>query len=138
MNLLLINANIINVLNDEIYRSNIYIENGIIKGFEKRKNCKIVDLKGKYVSPGFIEGHIHLESTHVLPVHLYKYFLKNGVTTVINDPHEIANAGGLKGIEFFMKQSEDLPVDFLFMIPSCVPASKFETTIHKIGIKEMK
>ncbi len=138
MNLLLINANIINVLNGEIYKSDIYIENGIIKGFEKKGNCRIIDLNGKYVSPGFIEGHIHLESTHVLPIHIYKEFLKNGVTTVINDPHEIANAGGLKGIEFFMKQAEDLPVDFLFMIPSCVPASKFETTIHKIGIKEMK
>ncbi len=138
MGLFLKNGKLINVISGEIYDSGLRIEHGLISGYEMQKGDRIIDIKGRYIAPGFIEGHIHLESTHILPKFSYRYFLKNGVTTVINDPHEIANAGGIEGIKAIIKSASLLPIDYLFMIPSCVPATEYETSGNIISINDMK
>lgn len=132
------NGNLVNVMTGEIYSSGLRLEGNIITGYEQQKGDRIIDCKGKYICPGFIESHIHLESTHILPQYSYMYFLQNGITTVVSDPHEIANAAGIKGIAFLMNNTKGLPVDYRFMIPSCVPASNLETSGYQIGIGDIK
>ena len=81
--------------------------------------------KGKFIVPGFIDGHMHIESTMLTPYELSKVLIKHGVTTVMADPHEIANVAGTEGIDFMLNSSEDLPIDVFIMLPSCVPATPF-------------
>ena len=137
--LILRNANLVNVLTSEIYVSDICLKDGRIAGFDPGCGAASeMDCAGKYVTPAFIEGHIHLESLHVLPGEISAPALANGVTAMICDPHEIANAGGAEGIEFLLSLSEDEKVDYFFMLPSCVPASSFETSGADFGPDKMK
>ncbi len=138
VDLCLLNGRLVNVLTGEIYRCDLSIMDGKFWGFEAMPAHKTIDLEGRFIAPGFIEGHIHLESSHVLPKELVPVFLRNGVTTVVADPHEIANAGGLEGIRYLLKKTEDLPVDFYFLAPSCVPASPLETAGYTIGLEEIE
>ena len=123
------NANIINVLSEEIYRADIAIKDGIIAGVgDGYSGEKEIDINGAYVSPSFIDGHVHLESTMMLPQEFAKIVLPAGTTTVIIDPHEISNVLGLHGISFMHEVVKDLPIDVYTMLPSCVPATPFETS----------
>ncbi len=123
------NANIVNVLTEEIYKGDIAINNGIIVGIaENYSGKKELDVNGAYVTPSFIDGHIHLESTMLLPEEFVKAVLPAGTTTVIIDPHEISNVFGLHGISFMHEAVKDLPIDVYTMLPSCVPATPYETS----------
>ncbi len=87
-----------------------------------------INLEGKYLAPSFIDGHVHIESSMVTALQFSKAIVPRGVTTIIADPHEIANVKGLEGIEYILDSSEDLPLDVYIMLPSCVPATPFENS----------
>ena len=123
------NANIVNVLSEEVHKGDIAIKDGIIAGVgEGYEGEKEIDVNGAYVSPSFIDGHVHLESSMMLPKEFAKIVLPAGTTTAIIDPHEISNVLGLHGISFMHEAVKDLPMDVYTMLPSCVPATPFETS----------
>ena len=123
------NANIVNVLSEEIHKGDIAICDGVIAGIgENYSGEKEIDINGAYVTPSFIDGHVHLESTMMLPKEFAKTVLPAGTTTVIIDPHEISNVLGLHGISFMHEAVKNLPMNVYTMLPSCVPATPFETS----------
>ena len=123
------NANIINVLSEEIHEGDIAIVDGIIAGIEKGyEGIKEIDVKGAFVSPAFIDGHVHLESSMMLPCEFAKAVVPSGTTTVIIDPHEISNVLGLHGISYMHEAVKNLPLNVYTMLPSCVPATPYETS----------
>lgn len=123
------NANIVNVLSEEIYKGDIAIVDGVIAGIgENYSGEKEIDVNGAFVSPSFIDGHVHLESAMMLPKEFASVVLPAGTTTVIIDPHEISNVLGLHGISFMHEAVKNLPMDVYTMLPSCVPATPFETS----------
>ena len=123
------NASIVNVLSEEIHKADIAIEDGIIVGIgENYSGKKEININGAYVTPSFIDGHVHLESAMVLPKEFAKTVLPAGTTTAIIDPHEISNVFGLHGISFMHEAVKNLPLDVYTMLPSCVPATPFETS----------
>lgn len=99
-----------------------------IAGIGSYKGKKELDVTGKYVTPGLMDAHLHIESTMVAPRELAKILLLNGVTTIFADPHEIANVLGTEGIELMLAETETMPLDVFFMLPSCVPATVMETS----------
>ena len=118
-----------NVLSEEIHKGDIAICDGVIAGIgENYSGEKEIDINGAYVTPSFIDGHVHLESTMILPKEFAKTVLPAGTTTVIIDPHEISNVLGLHGISFMHEAVKDLPMNVYTMLPSCVPATPFETS----------
>ncbi len=123
------NASVVNVLSEEIYKADIAVANGLIAGIGK-DYCgeKEIDVNGAFVCPSFIDGHVHIESTMMLPDEFAKVVLPAGTTTVVTDPHEISNVFGLHGISFMHEAAKDLPLSFYTMLPSCVPATPFETS----------
>jgi len=135
--LVLKNCQIINVFTTEIESGDIAIENGFVVGIGKYKGMKVIDMKGAYVAPGFIDGHVHIESSMMVPHEFAKLVLPCGTTSVIADPHEIANVLGVKGIEYMMKSASLVPLDVYMMIPSCVPATKFETSGSVIDVLDI-
>ena len=123
------NANIVNVLTEEIYTADIAITNGIIVGIGKDyEGHATINAEGKFISPSFIDGHVHIESSMLMPSEFAKLIVPSGTTTVITDPHEISNVLGLHGISFIKHAVEGLPLDVFCMLPSCVPATSFETS----------
>ncbi len=123
------NANIVNVLSEEIHKADIAIADGTIAGIsDNYSGEKEIDVNGAYVTPSFIDGHVHLESSMMLPSEFAKAVLPAGTTTVIIDPHEISNVFGLHGISFMHEAVKNLPMDVYTMLPSCVPATPFETS----------
>ncbi len=122
------NAKLVNVLSEEIHECDIAITDGIIAGIGSDYHGeKEIDINGAYVTPSFIDGHVHLESTMMMPEEFAKVVLPAGTTTVIIDPHEISNVLGLHGISFMHEVVRDLPIEVYTMLPSCVPATPFET-----------
>ncbi|XRO77167.1 adenine deaminase [Methanocaldococcus sp. 10A] len=140
------NAKIIDVYTGEVVNGNVGFEDDKIlfvdlndeidKIIEKIKNAKIIDLKGRYLSPTFIDGHIHIESSHLIPSEFEKFALKSGVTKVVIDPHEIANISGKDGILFMLSDAKIL--DVYVMLPSCVPATNLETSGAEITAKDIE
>ena len=124
--LVLKNATYINVFSNELCHGDIAVAEGLIVGMGEYHGKVEVDVSGKLVLPGFIDAHIHLESSLVSPTEFAKAVLPHGTTTVITDPHEIANVMGTDGIEYMLQATEDLPVDVRFMLPSCVPATPLD------------
>jgi len=121
--LVLKNATYVNVFCNQLSRGDIAVASGLIAGMGEHYEGEIeVDMSGKLVLPGFVDAHIHLESSLVSPKEFAKAVLPHGTTTVITDPHEIANVMGTDGIEYMLQATEDLPLDVRFMLPSCVPA----------------
>ncbi len=122
------NANLINVFSGEIYLANIYIYDEYIADVVECERDtmkpaeKIIDIKGKYLAPGFIDSHLHIESSHLTPYHFAEAVIPKGTTTIIADPHEIGNALGEKGVDYMLEASENLPMNQYFLIPSCVPS----------------
>ena len=127
--LVLKNARLVNVLSEEIYETDIAITGDIIAGISKGyRGKKEIDLDGAYVSPSFIDGHVHLESSMLLPSEFARLVVPSGTTTVVADPHEISNVMGLQGISFMREATKNLPLDVYMTLPSCVPATNLETS----------
>ncbi len=120
------NGKIINVFTGEIQENSLAVKDGIILGYGAYEGREEVDLEGAYLAPGFIDAHVHIESSLSTPENFSSLVVPRGTTTVIADPHEIANVCGLDGIRYMLDASENLPLDCLFMLPSCVPATPFE------------
>jgi adenine deaminase len=137
--ILLKNGRIVNVFTGEIHRTNVALAGDWIAGVgeDYREGHEILDLEGLFLLPGFIDGHLHLESTLLHPAEYARLAIPRGTTSVVLDPHEIANVFGLAGIVAFMKASEILPLDFFFMAPSCVPATDLETSGATLSAKEV-
>ena len=124
--LVLKNATYVNVFSNELCHADIAVAEGLIVGMGTYSGTVEEDCTGKIVLPGFLDAHIHLESSLVSPTEFVKAVLPHGTTTVITDPHEIANVMGTDGIEYMLQATEDLPVDVRFMLPSCVPATPLD------------
>lgn len=116
------NASIVNVFTGELMEGDIAISDDSIAGIGDYEGKSSIDAKGKFIIPGLIDGHVHIESSMLTPQEFAKVLLLHGVTTAITDPHEIANVAGTKGIQYMLDQSEGLPLDIRVMLPSCVPA----------------
>ena len=127
--LVLKNVKLINVFSEEIYETDIAITGSTVAGISKGYCGKEeIDLKGAYASPSFIDGHVHIESSMLLPSEFAGLVVSSGTTTVISDPHEISNVMGLQGISFMHEAAKNLPLDVYMMLPSCVPATDLETS----------
>ncbi len=124
--LVLKNATYVNMFSNELCQGDIAVAEGLIVGMGEYSGNIEVDVAGKIVLPGFIDAHIHLESSLVSPTEFAKAVLPHGTTTVITDPHEITNVMGTDGIEYMLQATEDLPVDVRFTLPSCVPATPLD------------
>ncbi|HWE62988.1 MAG TPA: adenine deaminase [Chloroflexota bacterium] len=126
--LLLANATIVNVLTGEIYPADVAIHDGMIVGVgDAYEALERVDLRGLTLIPGLIEGHIHIESTMLSVPEFTRVVLAHGTTSAIVDPHELANVLGLDGVRMVLRQARQVPLDIRVMLPSCVPASSFES-----------
>ena len=127
--LVLKNARIVNVLSEEIYEGDVAISDGVIAGVgNDYHGVEEINVKGAYVSPSFIDGHVHLESSMLMPSEFAKMVVPSGTTTVVADPHEISNVMGLQGISFMREATKNLPLDVYMTLPSCVPATSLETS----------
>lgn len=136
--LLVKNAKLVNVFSGEIEDTNIAIFKKRIAGIgDYTKGKEVIDLHGAYVVPGLIDAHLHIESAMVDPVEFAKAVLPRGTTTVIADPHEIANVAGLKGVEYMLGYTEGIPLNIYFMIPSCVPATDLSTSGAIVDVMDM-
>ncbi|ABW17941.1 adenine deaminase [Alkaliphilus oremlandii] len=136
--LVLKNGKIVNVFSGEIIDGDIAIEEGTIVGIGKYEGLEEIDLKGKYVSPGFIDGHVHIESSMATPSEFAKAIIPRGTTTIIADPHEIANVCGMSGIEYILESSKNIPLNVYVMLPSCVPATTFENSGAILKAEDLK
>ncbi|MEA1883990.1 MAG: adenine deaminase [Thermotogota bacterium] len=136
--LLIKNAKVVNVFSGDIKETNVAIFQKRIAGIgDYNEGKKVIDLEGKYLVPGLINAHLHIESTMLEPREFAKAVLARGTTTVIADPHEIANVMGLKGVEFFLNYTEGIPLNIYFMLPSCVPATNMETNGAMVKVMDM-
>lgn len=124
--LVLKNASYVNVFSNAVCQGDIAIAEGRIAGVGSYSGKEETDVSGKLVLPGFIDAHIHLESALVAPAEFAKAVLPHGTTTVVTDPHEIANVMGTEGIAYMLQATEGLPVEVRFMLPSCVPATPLD------------
>lgn len=122
------NGRIINVFTKEIIEGDLAICNDKIIGIGHYEGKEEIDLEGKYVVPGFIDSHLHIESSMISPSEFAHAVLPFGTTTLIADPHEIANVSGLDGIDYMLKESEQAPLSIYYMLPSCVPATPMESS----------
>ncbi|MDL1957313.1 MAG: adenine deaminase [Candidatus Desulfofervidus auxilii] len=136
--LLIKNAKVVNVFSGEIYKANVAIAENQIAGIgDYQKGKLIINAKERYLIPGLMDAHIHLESTLLTPSALASAIIPHGTTSIFIDPHEIANVLGLKGIEYILKASEDLPLNVFVLAPSCVPATDLETSGATLSLKEI-
>lgn len=127
--LVLTDGKVIDVVSGEVRRTSIAVAGGLIAGLgDGYRGREAVDLRGRYVSPGFIDAHVHVESSLVRPREFARAVVPHGVTTVVSNPHEIANVLGLEGIRFMMRDARNSHLDQLFTIPSCVPATSLSTS----------
>ncbi|HWQ20104.1 MAG TPA: adenine deaminase [Methanotrichaceae archaeon] len=128
VDLLLEGAEIVNTLSGEVYRTDIAIHLGRIVGFDCQSAKESMDLSGTLLTPGFIDGHVHLESAMVTIPEYARTVVPKGTTSVVIDPHEIANVLGAEGIRYMLDSSESVPLSVFVMLPSCVPATDLETS----------
>jgi len=135
--LLLTNANIVNVFSGEIIPGSIAVANGYIAGFGSYPAKNIIDMNGRFVAPGFIDAHVHIESSMSCPTEFARSVLPHGTTTIAADPHEIANVLGAEGIGYMIDSSKEQPVNIYFTLPSCVPATDMETSGATLGADDL-
>ncbi len=131
------NAEIVNVFSGETIRDHVAIAKDKIVGFGEYSAHKEIDLEGKYLCPGLIDGHVHIESSLLSVPEYARAVVPLGTTTVIADPHEIANVLGLDGIRYMLDSSRNLPLDINIMLPSCVPATQLETTGARLNASDL-
>ena len=141
MKKLLKNAQVVNVFTDSLEKADILIEDDRIIGVDAYADSEadeVEDLQGRTVCPAFIDGHIHIESTMLMPWELARVCVPHGTGALIADPHEIANVMGLIGITFMLEGSENLPMDTYFMLPSCVPATPFDESGDTLYAEDLR
>lgn len=136
--LVLKNANIINVFTQEVEKNDIAINGDKIVGIGNYSGIEEIDCSGLYVAPGFIDAHVHIESSMVTPEVFSQLLLRRGVTAAVVDPHEIGNVLGSKGLEFMLENSKKSVIDLFFMLPSCVPCTPFEDSGAVLHAEELE
>lgn len=124
--LVLKNGNILNVFTGEIEQGDVAVKDGVIVGIGSYSGKEEINVSDKYICPGLIDGHIHIESSMLSPAEFAKAVIPHGTTAVVADPHEIANVAGVEGIEYMIESVKDLPIDIFYMLPSCVPATPMD------------
>ena len=132
------NAKIVNVFTEEIIEGDVAIRDGIIIGVGSYSGRAEIDAKGGYLCPGLIDGHVHIESSMAHPSRFANVILEKGTTSIIADPHEIANVCGVDGIQYMLDQTEWLPLSVFVMVPSCVPCTAFETSGAKLTARDLE
>lgn len=135
--LVLKNAQIFNVFTGKFELGDVAVSGGCIAGIGKYSGQEEVDLTGKFITPGFIDGHVHIESSMVSPGEFARAVVATGTTTIMADPHEIANVAGKKGIQYLLDAAEGLPLNIFVMLPSCVPATLLETSGAKLSAQDL-
>ena len=136
--LVLKNARIVNVFTDEIDTADIAISGNSIVGVGAYHGRKEVDLHGKYVCPGLIDGHIHIESSMLCGPAFEQAVLPHGTTAVVTDPHEISNVAGLEGLDFMLETTKNLTLSVYFMLPSCVPATDLDESGAVLNAEQLR
>ena len=144
---LFINAQIVDVYGQRVAPGSVAVKDGVIVGvlYDGRDDAagtyeaaEVIDCQGRYLAPGFIDGHLHIESSNIRPAEYARMAATRGTTTAIADSHEIANVAGCDGITYMMQATKDLPLDVFFMVPSCVPATLYDrgrpprTHLHQV------
>ena len=135
--ILFTNARIVDVFSGEIIPGEIAVANGFISGFGSYPAKKIIDLEGRFIAPGFINAHVHIESSMACVTEFSRTILPRGTTSVIADPHEITNVLGKSGMDYMLRSSENQPVDIYFSLPSCVPATELETSGARLSADDL-
>ncbi len=130
-------AEVLNVFTGEWRREDVAVSQGTIVGVGVYEGEREVDCRGKYLVPGFIDAHLHVESSMLTPAGMAAEVLPSGTTTLIADPHEIANVCGLAGLRYMLDAAKSLPLSLFFMLPSCVPATKWDQGGAVLGAKEL-
>jgi adenine deaminase len=138
VDLLLTNARIINVFSGEVVPDAVAISDGMIVGFGPYEAQTVVDVDSRYVAPGFIDSHVHIESAMACVAEFARAVLVHGTTTVAADPHEIANVLGSAGIEYMLQSAEHQPMNLYFTLPSCVPATDMETAGARLTAEDLR
>ncbi len=133
VDLLLAGGNVANVLSGEVHRADVAIHKGRIVGFDCAGASRTLELDGKIIAPGFIDSHVHIESSMVTVPEYARAVVPRGTTTVVADPHEIANVWGEAGIRYMLESSRDVPLNVFIMLPSCVPATNLESAGAALG-----
>ena len=136
--LLFKNARLANVLSGEIHRANVAVDDGRVVGFGDYRAQQVIDLRGSYLAPSLIDGHFHVESSMLTAPEFARAVVPHGTGAVVIDPHEYANVLGLDGIRYVLESSKKLPLDFFIMLPSCVPATPFETAGARITADDLR
>jgi adenine deaminase len=132
------NCKIVDVFSCSSFESNIGIYRGIIAGFGDLDGKKEIDAEGRTIAPGFFDGHVHIESSMVEPAEFARAAVVNGTTSIVADPHEIANVLGLEGLRYMLDSSANLPLNIFFMLPSCVPSTDLETSGSRLYAEDLK
>ena len=132
------NCKVVNVFSGEIIEGNIAISDGQIAGMGDYEGKEVIDAEGRYAAPGFIDSHIHIESSYVSPEELGRLLVPHGGTTIMADPHEIANVFGETGLSYMVEAGKRTALDIKFELPSCVPATPFENAGAVLDAKEIE
>jgi adenine deaminase len=138
VDLLIKNGRVVDVFTGEIEKKDVAVFEGVMVGFGDYQAREIIDVKGDFLCPGLIDGHVHVESSMVTIPEFARAVLPNGTTTVVIDPHEIANVLGREGIRFMAESARDVPLNVFIMLPSCVPATHMETSGATLKAKDLK
>ena len=138
VDLLLKNARIVNTLSGDIHEDSVAIDGGRIAGFGEYDAKEVIDLDGAYLMPGFIDGHVHIESSMVSVAEFARAVIPCGTTSAVIDPHEIGNVLGIKGIRYMLDSSVDACLGVYVMLPSCVPSTPLETSGYTLSATELK
>jgi adenine deaminase len=136
--LLIKNGKVVNVFSGEIEKKDVAIFGGVIVGFGDYRAKEVIDVKGDFIGPGLVDGHVHIESSMVTLPEFARAVLPHGTTTVVIDPHEIANVLGAEGVHFMAESARGVPLNVFIMIPSCVPATHMETSGATIRATDLK
>ena len=136
--LVLKNARFINVFTENVDRGDIAIVDDTIIGIGEYSGSVEIDCSDLYVAPGFIDAHVHIESSMIMPKQFGEVVIKKGITTIIADPHEIANIEGINGVKAMIESSKKAPIDIFFMLPSSVPATKFEDSGYVLNAEDLE
>lgn len=136
--LLFKNANLVNVLSGEIYRTHVAVADGRVVGLGDYEGANVIDLEGAYLAPSLIDAHFHVESSLLTMPEFAKAVVPHGTGAVVIDPHEYANVLGLDGVRYVLESSKGLPLDFFVMLPSCVPATPFETAGARLTSDDLR
>ena len=129
---------ILNVFTGEFMQGDLAIVDGMIAGIGSYEGKETIDAQGKIIVPGFIDGHVHIESSMLTPREFSKVVLQHGVTAVVTDPHEIGNVAGTDGIQYMLEGAKQLPLDIFVMLPSCVPTTPFETNGARLDAEQLE